>query len=98
MNVPDLLLSPSLWLPPVTALAAVGLGAAALLLRDHLRLERHALSLEADVERLRTEIRSLAGAGMARNPRLPDQDRARVRTGCHNTVEAFMIHPAIAAA
>jgi hypothetical protein len=66
MNVSGLLLSSSTWLPPVTALAAVGLGAATLLLRDHLRLERHALSLEADIERLRTEIRSLSGAGEPR--------------------------------
>jgi hypothetical protein len=64
MNVSGILLSSSTWLlPPVTALAAVGLGAATLLLRDHLRLERHALSLEEDIERLRTEIRSLSGAG-----------------------------------
>jgi hypothetical protein len=66
MNVSGILLSSSTWLPPVTALAAVGLGAATLLLRDHLRLERHALSLEADIERLRTEIRSLSGAGGSR--------------------------------
>ena len=66
MNVSGILLSSSIWLPPVTALAAVGLGAATVLLRDHLRLERHALSLEADIERLRTEIRSLSGSGEPR--------------------------------
>jgi CheY-like chemotaxis protein len=44
------------WLAPITGLAAVGLTAAAILLRDHLRLERYTTALEADVNRLNREI------------------------------------------
>jgi len=43
----------------MTALAAMGIAAAVILLRDHLRLERHARALEADVGRLRGEVRHL---------------------------------------
>jgi CheY-like chemotaxis protein len=47
----------------LTALAAVSLLAAVILLRDHFRLERHAMALAADIERLQGEIRSLARIG-----------------------------------
>src|ERR671915_397458 len=48
------------WLAPVAALAVTACVATVLLLRDHFRLEQHALSLEAQVERLQDEVWQLA--------------------------------------
>jgi PAS domain S-box-containing protein len=50
----------SAWLAPLAALAATLLVATALLLRDHLRLEQHALSLEGQAERLQDRMWQLA--------------------------------------
>jgi CheY-like chemotaxis protein len=50
----------AMWLAPMTALAIVGLIAAAILLRDHVRLERKASALEGTLEALKRELRQLA--------------------------------------
>jgi PAS domain S-box-containing protein len=50
----------SAWLAPLGALAATLLVAAALLLRDHIRLEQHTLSLECQIERLQDRVWQLA--------------------------------------
>jgi CheY-like chemotaxis protein len=52
--------SAGMWLAPVTALAVMAGLAAIVLLRDHLRLERHALALEAEVDRLTAEYGRIA--------------------------------------
>jgi CheY-like chemotaxis protein len=56
-------ISASTWLAPMTALAATAGVAAIILLRDHLRLERQALALEADVVRLTAEMNRVAASG-----------------------------------
>ncbi|HEX2724997.1 MAG TPA: hypothetical protein VHN20_04160, partial [Beijerinckiaceae bacterium] len=48
------------WLAPVATLAVTACAAAVLLLRDHIRLEQHALSLESEVERLQDCVWQLA--------------------------------------
>jgi PAS domain S-box-containing protein len=48
------------WLAPIATLAVTACAAAVLLLRDHVRLEQHALSLESEVERLQDRIWQLA--------------------------------------
>jgi CheY-like chemotaxis protein len=63
MTLWGIFLSAEPWLAPMTALAVVGLLAAAILLRDHFRLERYILTLEADVERLKGEVRHLTAGG-----------------------------------
>jgi len=60
MSVWGLGLSASTWIWPLAATAAAGVLAACILLRDHLRLERHALRLASEVERLTVENRSLS--------------------------------------
>jgi PAS domain S-box-containing protein len=50
----------SAWLAPLGALAATLLVVTIMLLRDHLRLEQHAVSLEAQVERLQDRVWQLA--------------------------------------
>lgn len=55
-------LSADAWLAPVTAAAAMAAAAAVVLLRDHVRLERHAVALEAEMSRIRGEMRQLTGA------------------------------------
>jgi PAS domain S-box-containing protein len=48
------------WLAPIATLAVTACAAAVLLLRDHIRLEQHALSLESQAERLQDRIWQLA--------------------------------------
>jgi PAS domain S-box-containing protein len=48
------------WLAPVAALAVTACVATVLLLRDQVRLEQHALSLEAQIERLQDKVWQLA--------------------------------------
>jgi PAS domain S-box-containing protein len=50
----------SAWLAPLAALAATLLVTTIMLLRDHLRLEQHAVSLEGQVERLQDRIWQLS--------------------------------------
>jgi PAS domain S-box-containing protein len=50
----------SAWLAPLGAVAATLLVATVLLLRDHIRLDQHALSLEAQTERLQDRVWQLA--------------------------------------
>jgi len=50
MTLLGISLSASAWLAPITAVAAMASAAAVILLRDHLRLERHAMALEAQLE------------------------------------------------
>src|SRR5918997_6291044 len=50
----------SAWLAPLAALAATLLVVTIMLLRDHLRLEQHAVSLEGQVERLQDRTWQLA--------------------------------------
>jgi PAS domain S-box-containing protein len=50
----------SAWLAPLAALAVTLLATTALLLRDHLRLEQHTVSLEAEIERLQDRNWQLA--------------------------------------
>jgi hypothetical protein len=61
MNVFGIAISAGAWLAPVAGIAVLGMAATVILLRDHLRLERHAMSLEAEIEHLRTELGRLAG-------------------------------------
>ncbi|HEY8381396.1 MAG TPA: response regulator [Microvirga sp.] len=53
------------WLAPVTAVAAMASLAALVLLRDHLRLERHTLALEREVARLKEAARLMSEASHA---------------------------------
>ncbi len=62
MNLLGLPLSASAWLAPMTALAVVAGGAAVVLLRDHLRLERQLLALRDEVERLSTALQQATRA------------------------------------
>ncbi|HEV2557516.1 MAG TPA: response regulator [Microvirga sp.] len=62
MNLLGLPLSASAWLAPMTALAVVAGGAAVILLRDHLRLERQMLSLRDEVERLSAALQKATRA------------------------------------
>ena len=62
MNLLGIPLSTGAWLAPMTALAAMAVAVAVVLLRDHLRLERHAAALEAEVARLRARAALRAGA------------------------------------
>src|SRR5919112_1871288 len=48
------------WLAPLGALAITLLVASALLLRDHIRLEQHTVSLEYQIERLQDRLWQLA--------------------------------------
>jgi hypothetical protein len=57
MTVLGVVLSPGAWIALLSALAAAGMTAAIILLRDYLRLERRALTLQAENNRLRGEIR-----------------------------------------
>jgi PAS domain S-box-containing protein len=50
----------SAWLAPLMALAATLLVVTVMLLRDHLRLAQHAVSLEGEIERLQDRIWQLA--------------------------------------
>jgi CheY-like chemotaxis protein len=59
MVVPDFMVSSGAWLAPAAAIACVGVAAAAILLRDYLRVERRALALEAQVSQLQSQVRSL---------------------------------------
>jgi CheY-like chemotaxis protein len=59
MDGPDFMVSTGAWLAPVAAIAFVGIAAAAILLRDYLRVERRALALEAQISQLETQVRSL---------------------------------------
>lgn len=54
-----MLFSPGAWLAPAAAAAALATMAAAVLLRDFLRVERRAVALEAEVEQLRSDLRAL---------------------------------------
>ncbi len=60
MNLLGIPLSSGAWLAPMTALAAMAVAVAVVLLRDHLRLERHAAALEAEVARLQGDIQHFA--------------------------------------
>jgi PAS domain S-box-containing protein len=51
------------WLAAALAVAALGVATTVILLRDHMRLERHAASLEAEARRLRDEVGEQAGTG-----------------------------------
>lgn len=68
MSGVEIPVSAAAWLASMTGLAAMGMIAAVILLRDHLRLERRNLGLRADVERLQGEIRRLTQAGERRPP------------------------------
>jgi PAS domain S-box-containing protein len=48
------------WLAPIATLAATACAATVLLLRDHVRLEQHSLTLESQAERLQDRIWQLA--------------------------------------
>ena len=50
----------SAWLAPLLALAATLLVVTVMLLRDHLRLEQHAVALEGHIERLQDRVWQLA--------------------------------------
>jgi hypothetical protein len=59
MTVLGVVLSPGAWIALLSALAAAGMTAAIILLRDYLRLEKRALTLQAENNRLRGEIKSI---------------------------------------
>ena len=59
-------ISAGMWLAPMTALAAMGCTAAFILLRDHLRLERHVRAIEEEAGRLRAELREAAAGARER--------------------------------
>jgi hypothetical protein len=59
MTVLGVVLSPGAWIALLSALAAAGMTAAIVLLRDYLRLEKRALTLQAENNRLRGEIKSI---------------------------------------
>jgi hypothetical protein len=70
MNILGFTFPAGAWLAPMTGIAVLGVAAALILLRDHLRLERHALDLQAENEQLRSELGRLAGSVRpARGPR-----------------------------
>jgi hypothetical protein len=60
MALLGMLFSASAWLAPVGALAVLGMIATLVLLRDYLRLESRALSLQAEIEHLRRELQARA--------------------------------------
>ena len=66
MNLLGIPLSTGAWLAPMTALAAMAVAVAVVLLRDHLRLERHAAALEAEVARLQGDVQQLRAGARAR--------------------------------
>jgi CheY-like chemotaxis protein len=66
MAVWGISISAGMWLAPMTALAAMGCAAAFILLRDHLRLERHVRGIEEEAGRLRAELREAAGGARER--------------------------------
>ena len=53
-------MSAAMWLAPVTALAGMALAACVILLRDHLRLERHTSAVERELDALKGEFRRIA--------------------------------------
>ena len=66
MAVWGISISAGMWLAPMTALAAMGCAAAFILLRDHLRLERHVRGIEEEAGRLRAELREAAAGARER--------------------------------
>jgi hypothetical protein len=62
MNILGFSFPAGAWLAPMTGIAVLAVAAALILLRDHLRLERHALHLQAENEQLRSELGRLAGS------------------------------------
>jgi CheY-like chemotaxis protein len=92
MVVPDFMVSTGAWLAPVAAIACVGIAAAAILLRDYLRVERRALALEAQVSQLETQVRSLMdNAARERVPAFP------ARIDCPATTRLAFAMPETAA-
>jgi hypothetical protein len=59
MTVLGVVLWPGAWIALLGALAAAGMTAAIILLHDYLRLEKRALTLQAENNRLRGEIKSI---------------------------------------
>ena len=62
MGVPDFMMSVGAWFAPVAAIAILGVAAAAILLRDYLRVERQMVALKAEVEQLQNQFDTLRDA------------------------------------
>jgi CheY-like chemotaxis protein len=62
MGVPDFMMSVGAWFASVAAIAMLGVAAAAILLRDYLRVERQLVALSVEVARLHNEIDVLRDA------------------------------------
>ena len=56
------MMSVGAWFAPVAAIAILGVAAAAILLRDYLRVERQMVALKAEVERLQNQFDTLRDA------------------------------------